>query len=453
MIIAARIALLLAGCALIGWGASQTMHAETAAEVSSERSVGFSSRVFCDGDGTHKYVLFVPHHVPPNERPPVLIYLNGRGENGDDGLMQMFDNLGPPVWEMKRRFPFIVLAYQCPIGESWTPEGPSFQRLLRILDDVMRRFHADSDRVYLAGDSSGGASVWEIARIYPDRFAAIVPVSSAKTDSTPEEVAESLVDTGMPVWTSYNRYDLEKFVLPNRAMKRGLLRAGVSPFYFENDAERHNAWSRTYRSPALYEWLLCQRVSTRTRGPFTLLEPRRLLQSSGVGGAVGWTATNDVLSAPVTKDNDAIVLADGVYTNLELHAEFRSDLLASCGIVIRTNATDAEESTEFRLLLCGPHAGTGELLKNGEFVEAIDPLAQRSLLSDDWNDVRVAVSAGVCTVSLNGWEAIRANDPEFSGPLQFGFFQAGESAKPAQWQWPRIRENHTTGTDRLEEPL
>mgnify|MGYP001294274136 CR=1 FL=1 len=114
---------------------------------------GFSRRSFVDTDGSESpYICFLPDgestvSESKDSRPAVILYLNGFGENGDDGLMQIFENFGQPVWEMKRRFPFVVVAPQCPIGESWDPERPPFQHALKILDQVCAATNADPDRV------------------------------------------------------------------------------------------------------------------------------------------------------------------------------------------------------------------------------------------------------------------------------------------------------------------
>src|SRR5262245_51532778 len=45
---------------------------------------GFSTRVEIDTAGVERpYVLFVPHLRPSGEKPPVILYLNGYGENGE----------------------------------------------------------------------------------------------------------------------------------------------------------------------------------------------------------------------------------------------------------------------------------------------------------------------------------------------------------------------------------
>ena len=447
-----RVVSFFAGLALINWGAWRILHSDAATQESSAKPVGFSSRELIDTDGSrHKFIVFVPYQLAPDERPPMILYLNGFGENGDDGLMQIFENFGQPLWEMKRRFPFVVVAPQCPQGENWRHDGEPFQNALQMLDMLRKETNGDADRVILAGVSSAGGAIWNIARAYPDRFAAIVPVAAAGPAASVEIAAESLVQSGIPIWSSYNRFDKEKFVVSNRAMKSALLAAGGSPLYFENDAERHDSWNRTFRSPALYQWMWNQRVSSRPRQRFALLEPDELLATFHATGDSQWTADQAAIVAPGSMDDAAALVSAAVYDGFELHAEFRSDLMAPCGIVIRPELPSRDAAGEFRLHLVAPQRGSADLIADGAYLAAVDPLAQRSLLPNDWNDVRIRVSNGACIIHLNGWQALKIDDERLRRPVHVGFFQGPNATRPAKWRWVRIRSNPLPATASAED--
>ncbi len=49
-----------------------------------------------------QYVAFVPHNNKSGEKPPVILFLNGWGQNGNDGLRQVSNNFGQDVW--RRRY-------------------------------------------------------------------------------------------------------------------------------------------------------------------------------------------------------------------------------------------------------------------------------------------------------------------------------------------------------------
>ena len=97
---------------------------------------GFVRRPFTDKAGANNpYVIFVPFIEPPAEQGgyPVIVFLNGRGENGADGVQQIANNFGREIWEMRHDFPFIAIAPQC--SEScllYTSPSPRDQRGSRM---------------------------------------------------------------------------------------------------------------------------------------------------------------------------------------------------------------------------------------------------------------------------------------------------------------------------------
>jgi pimeloyl-ACP methyl ester carboxylesterase len=407
---------------------------------------GFSRRSFVAEDGAASpYVCFIPNRETEGARPGVILYLNGFGENGDDGLMQIFENFGQPVWEMKRRFPFVVVTPQCPIGESWDPERPPIQQALKILDHVCAATNADPDRVYLVGVSSGAGSIWSIATHYSDRFAAIVPISSARPAGDSQKIASDIADSGIPVWAGFNRLDKEVFTEFNREMKSALLRSGSSPYYFEHNARGHDCWNRTFRSPSLYDWLLRQNRRTRVTEPFQLIDVNNMAASFESSAGATWTGEPDGrLRSPVALDTDELLLSRDAVQNFEIHAEFLAGPDAVHGFSFQMVNDDSKDQTRWILKLCDPESGGSHLsIENPhEWIVDTDPLAQRSVSPTEWNDLRLRVQGERLWVEINGWKALQISDQRLSvGTKRFGLFQGKAAATPTEWRWIRTRSS------------
>ena len=59
----------------------------------------------------------------------------------------------------------------------WLEDGPRFAPLIReIIRDLARRHPIDRERIYVAGCSNGGYMSLKMTTIYPDLFAASVPI-------------------------------------------------------------------------------------------------------------------------------------------------------------------------------------------------------------------------------------------------------------------------------------
>lgn len=402
-------------------------------------SDGFSARTYVDADGSsHSYIAFVPHQPNNDQGLPVILYLNGFGENGDDGLMQIFENFGQPIWEMKRRFPFVVVAPQCPIGETWHPDRPPLQRALRILDLVMREVNADPDRVFLMGVSSGGSSVWSVAKKFPARFAGLIPLSSGRPSVGTVESAQAIVATGTPVWAGFNRHDRPEFADFNRTMKLELLTAGGSPHFFEFEAVGHDCWNRVMRSPALYSWMVTQRRSLPTSRKYRLADLTQFEQEfETINGEAWLLQPAGILMSPATDDTNALVLSRKGVTDFELHAECRADLKSNFGFAFELLDEESNSTSWWSVLFCGPSAGGAAVAIEdpSEWIADIDVLAQRALVPDDWNDIRLHIEGSHLKVEVNGWAALDVKDERLANRTKrFGFIQSKGSTKSAEWR-------------------
>jgi predicted esterase/lysophospholipase L1-like esterase len=224
----------------------------------SAKSTGFLDKTITDDAGEHKYVVFIPKAYDPGQKWPVILFLHGAGERGDDNRKQVEVGLGPAVRKREAQFPFIAIFPQCEDAKSrpivgWSPEGPDGQRAIAILEQVEKEYSTDPERIYLTGLSMGGYGTWAAAAKYPDRFAAIVPVcGGGKTEIAPK-IAH------LPIWCFHGDADFAVPVARSRELIEALKEAGAQPKYTEYPGVGHNSWDAAYGTEELYPWLLSHR--------------------------------------------------------------------------------------------------------------------------------------------------------------------------------------------------
>ncbi len=102
------------------------------------------------------YAVFLPDNRTPGQKLPVILFLNGWGENGTDGLRQISNNLGGDIWRMRGHFPFLAVCPQCAYNGSWDPGSMNATMAMAVLDQAIAEFHGDSNRVAISGPSAGG---------------------------------------------------------------------------------------------------------------------------------------------------------------------------------------------------------------------------------------------------------------------------------------------------------
>lgn len=381
---------------------------------------GFTCRTITDSAGREsRYIAFVPHVPPPPGGYPVLVFLNGKGENGDDGTRQLSRNLGVCIWERKGRFPFVVVAPQCSLDGDWRIDSPDTLRALETMEEVIATHACDRDRVYLTGPSAGGCGVLAVAASRPELFAAIAPLCAGSAlDYSTTDAAARIAKARLPFWTFYNERDQESLVSFNRRLRRELLRAGVSPRFTEYDAEGHQCWEETYRNPALYDWLLRQnRSANRTAPTFELLADHPGLAGWTPGGSGVWSTDGQgglsLSDAPSTPEPATLTL-DRPLHDFELHFDLLPHGDAPCEIELAAIADNSSTPTDsgFRIVVPAGSQGGGGVFDRatGRCLAAADPLAQCSLIPQRWNDVRIHRQRSSLRVECNGFLWADATD-------------------------------------------
>jgi len=194
-----------------------------------------------------KYLLYVPDMKAPVAGFPLLLFLHGSGERGDD--LELVKKHGPPSFlDDTTNFQFMVISPQCPEGETWSP--PRLAGLIRELTSIAM---VDKSRIYVSGLSMGGQGTWDFAMAYPNTVAAIAPICG-KGDPT-----QACVLKDIPIWVFHGAKDE---VVPNSfsdEMVEALNDCDAYVKYTLYPDVDHFSWVPAYKDPALYEWLLQQK--------------------------------------------------------------------------------------------------------------------------------------------------------------------------------------------------
>ncbi len=195
------------------------------------------------------YWLHLPEGYGQTERKwPMILFLHGSFAQGRD-LSRIGRPVPPPVEEIRKDFPFVVVTPQCPDEyDAWPSD-----LLADLIDDVVRRYAVDARRVYVTGVSLGGRGSWSLACDYPERVAALVPVCGGYDH--PERIHRI---KNVPVWAFHGDQDGVVPFARTRKMVEDLKACGGNIRFTAYAGAGHNISGRVYRSKELYEWLLQQ---------------------------------------------------------------------------------------------------------------------------------------------------------------------------------------------------
>jgi predicted peptidase len=199
----------------------------------------------------YPYWLFVPNAAKTQRKAmPLLIFLHGSGERGSD--MDKVKVHGPPKRVLTRQdFPFVTVSPLLEADGDW-----DVVKLDAMLAQVQHKIHIDPQRIYLTGLSRGGHATWRWAAKHPGRFAAIVPISGKGNP------AHACALKNTPIWAFHGALDTVVPVTGSSEMVTAVTACGGKAKASLYPDAGHDAWTRTYEDPALYEWLLQQRLPT-----------------------------------------------------------------------------------------------------------------------------------------------------------------------------------------------
>ena len=224
--------------------------------------------LYTDADGaTLPYLIYVPDHLEPGKKYPLVLFFHGSGERGTDDMAQLRNG----IWAFTKKrnlsdYPAIILAPQCPKGKQWVdmpwgalsgiqPPEPSASMTLalHLLDSICAEQPVDADRIYVAGLSMGGYAVWDCITRFPGKFAGAVAVCGGGDEHTiTTEVAK------VPIWAFASDDDPIVPVSRSRGMVEAMKAAGGNPHYTEYHGYNHASWGPAYNEPELVPWLFAQ---------------------------------------------------------------------------------------------------------------------------------------------------------------------------------------------------
>ena len=194
-----------------------------------------------------KYLLYLPQEYSKQESWPLMLFLHGAGERGDN--LELVKVHGPPkLIAQGKQFPFIVVSPQCPNDRWWEPV-----ELVGLLDELIRKYKVDQDRIYVTGLSMGGFGSWRLAEFIPERLAAIAPICGGGEPYWTKDFAK------LPVWAFHGAKDTGVPLERSQAMIDALKKNGGNPKLTIYPEAGHDSWTETYNNPELYEWFLQQK--------------------------------------------------------------------------------------------------------------------------------------------------------------------------------------------------
>ena len=212
-------------------------------------------------DTNYKYLLYTPpeYELDTLKTYPLIIYLHGGSPRGTD-LNKLYAYGIPDQTYRGREFPFIIASPQCPLHLRWSTDN-WFEN---FFEEITLKYRVNINKVYLTGVSLGGSGTWYLATKYPDKFAAIAPMSGFTSHiEYLDQNIEKLVD--MPIWAFHGKIDkVVQFEETERVIQRLEGKNNNLKFTMPPNVGHGLHWL-IYPEQELYDWFLTHDKRTKNK--------------------------------------------------------------------------------------------------------------------------------------------------------------------------------------------
>lgn len=220
------------------------------------------------------YRMLLPENYDPNQTYPLVLFLHGGGERGDDNEKHLVHGVKTFLkTENRTKFPCIVIAPQCPADSYWAsakfertkypidfdfnyeyPITKGLDLVIQLTRSIIKTKAVDKKRVYITGLSMGGMGTFEAMYRSPRLFAAAVAVCGGA-----DVAAYQKKHAKRPFWLFHGDVDGVVEVKHSRAMNSKLKSLGADVRYTEYVGINHNSWEKAYEEGELLPWLFAQK--------------------------------------------------------------------------------------------------------------------------------------------------------------------------------------------------
>jgi predicted peptidase len=156
---------------------------------------------------------------------------------------------------MVKKFPCFAFVPQCPPEGSWSPRRGKGQDYIPValaaLDALLKEFDEaiDQRRIYVTGQSMGGAGTYNMLSSRPSFFAAGAPVCGGWPLADVPKLARA------PIWIFHGSNDRVVSTKYSRDLNAALKQARAVVKYTEYPGVGHNSWTKAYADPELWDWM------------------------------------------------------------------------------------------------------------------------------------------------------------------------------------------------------
>lgn len=231
----------------------------------------FEKKLFIKNNDTLPYRILLPLNYDPTKQYPLILFLHGSGERGNDNEAQLTH--GATLFlrdSIRKNYPAIVVFPQCSSKSYWSNVSivndsitktrifnfdksgkptTAMRLLLKLLNTLEKNYPVQKSQFYVGGLSMGGMGTFEIVRRKPNMFAAALPICGGADTA----IASKLTKTNW--WLFHGEKDNIVNVQYSKDMASAIKHAGGSVKLTVYPEANHNSWDIAFAENDFMRWM------------------------------------------------------------------------------------------------------------------------------------------------------------------------------------------------------
>lgn len=230
----------------------------------------YEKHLYINKGDTLPYRLLLPENYNPGKEYPMILFLHGSGERGNNNEAQLVHGGELFLRDINRqKFPAIVVFPQCSQNDSWinltdtldaagkrdfvfnTAVKPT--RAMHIVEKLIKylifQYPITKRQLYVGGLSLGGMGTYDIVRLHPKLFVAAFPICGAADVSIVPKLKK------VNWWIFHGGKDGNVNPKYSIAMAAAIKQSNIPVKLTIYPDAGHNCWDNVFAEPGLMEWL------------------------------------------------------------------------------------------------------------------------------------------------------------------------------------------------------
>lgn len=231
----------------------------------------FKYRIYKNKGDAMPYRILLPKKYDENKKYPLLLFLHGAGERGNDNNIQLTHGSNQFLSEtFRQNYPSIIVFPQCPKDVYWAsttpvndslkfsyPKKPRNNRILDLAEGILKtirqKYSIDKKRIYVGGLSMGGMGTYEIVYRNPRLFAAAFAICGGANPKIARKIRR-------PSWRiDHGDADTVVPIKLSELMVASLENQRANLKYNWYKGVNHDSWNNVFADVNFLPWLFSQK--------------------------------------------------------------------------------------------------------------------------------------------------------------------------------------------------